>query len=186
MSIFDKITSVDVQILEWIRDNLHCGFLNVVMPAVSFLANAGWFWIAMAVVMIIFARTRKTGAMMGAALLFGLLICNIILKPVIGRIRPYDLVEGITPLIAPLHDASFPSGHTAASFEAATVLMMRDRRFGIPALVLAVVIAFSRLYLQVHYPTDILGGIIVGSLCGILGYLVVNYVWNKVEKKNAI
>lgn len=185
MSFFDKITSADLRILDFIRDNLYCDFLDFLMPVITFLGNGGWFWIAMAVVMLFFARTRKTGIMMGAALILGLILCNLILKPAVARIRPYEIAEGFRLLIEKQSDYSFPSGHTAASFEAATVLMIRDKRFGIPALVLAAVIAFSRMYLYVHYPTDILGGIVVGVLCGVLGYLAVNYIWKKIEQKRA-
>lgn len=185
MGFFEKITSVDLQILDFIRENLWCGFLDAVMPVITFLGNAGWFWIAMAVVMLFFKRTRKTALMMGAALVFGLLLCNLILKPVVARIRPYELVDGINLLIGKQSDFSFPSGHTAASFEAATVLMIRDKRFGVPALILAALIAFSRMYLYVHYPTDILGGIVVGVLCGVLGYLLVGYLWKRFADKTA-
>ncbi len=177
--MFEKITEWDLSVLDFIRDNLYCSFLDAVMPVITFLGDGGWFWIALAVVMLFFKRTRKTALMMGAALVFGLIICNLILKPSVARIRPYEIAEGIKLLIDKQSDFSFPSGHTAASFEAATVLMIRDRRFGIPALVLAVIIAFSRMYLYVHYPTDILGGIAVGVLCGVLGYFAVKYLWNR-------
>ena len=185
MGFFATITSVDMSILEWIRENLWCGFLDTVMPAITFLGDAGWFWIVIAVVMLFFAKTRKTGLMMGAAMIFGLIICNLILKPTVARIRPYELT-GVMPIIGLQSDFSFPSGHTAASFEAATVLMIRDKRFGIPALVLASVIAFSRMYLYVHYPTDILGGIVVGTLCGVLGWFVVGTIWKKVTEKKEL
>ena len=183
MSIFEIITEIDISVLEWIRENLYCGFLDAVMPVITFLGNGGWFWIAMAVVMLFFKRTRKTALMMGAALVLGLLICNLWLKPTVARIRPYEVVEGIRLLIEKQSDFSFPSGHTTASFEAATVLMLRDKRFGIPAMVLAAIIAFSRMYLYVHYPTDILGGVIVGVVCALLGYFIVDKIWKKVTNK---
>ena len=185
MNIFEMITQWDLSVLEWIRENLYCDFLDAVLPVVTFLGNGGWFWISVAVVMLFFKRTRKTALMMGAALIFGLLICNLILKPTVARIRPYEVMEGIKLLIEKQSDFSFPSGHTAASFEAATVLMLRDKRFGISALVLAAIIAFSRMYLYVHYPTDIIGGIAVGVLCGVLGYFAVGYIWKKVESRKA-
>lgn len=185
MDFIEQITNADLRVLDWIKNNLYCGFLDAIMPVITFLGNAGWFWIAVAVLMLFFKRTRKTGIMVGAALVFGLIICNLILKPSIARIRPYEVVEGINLLISKETDFSFPSGHTAASFEAATVLMIRDRRFGIPALILAALIAFSRLYLYMHYPTDVLAGIAVGVLCGVLGYLAVNYLWKRFDKKKA-
>lgn len=185
MTIFEKITAWDLSVLEWIRENLYCAFLDAVMPVITFLGDGGWFWIAAAVVMLFFKRTRKTALMTGAALIIGLLICNLILKPAVARIRPYEVMEGIKLLIEKQSDFSFPSGHTTASFEAATVFMLRDKRFGIPALVLACIIAFSRMYLYVHYPTDIIGGIVIGTLCGLLGYFVVGYVWKRVESRKA-
>lgn len=181
MTIFEKITAWDLSVLEWIRENLYCDFFDAVMPVITFLGNGGWFWIVVAVVMLFSKRTRKTALMTGAALIFGLLICNLILKPAVARIRPYEVMEGIKLLIEKQSDFSFPSGHTTASFEAATVFMLRDKRFGIPALVLAIIIAFSRMYLYVHYPTDIIGGIVIGTLCGVLGYFVVGYIWKKAE-----
>ena len=110
---------------------------------------------------------------MAIAMMIGLLICNVTLKPLVGRIRPYDLQAelGITIQLLGerMHDFSFPSGHTIASFEAAVVLLKNSKKMGIPAMILAVLIAFSRLYLYVHYPTDVLFSIVAGILFGILG-----------------
>ena len=104
----------------------------------------------------------------------GLVVCNMLLKPGVARIRPYDLQEtlGVTVdlLIKRSHDFSFPSGHTIASFEACTVLMLGNKKLGIPATVLAILIAFSRLYLYVHYPTDVITSIVLGTIFGIIGW----------------
>jgi len=184
MTFLNSLNTAELPILDWIRENLGCAFLDAVMPVLTFLGNGGWFCIATAVVMLFFRRTRKTALMTGMALILGLLICNIILKPTVARIRPYDVKGNIDSLlIAAQHDFSFPSGHTTAFFEMATVFMIRDRRFGIPALVMAFIIAFSRMYLYVHYPTDILGGIVVGTLCGVLGYLIVGKLWHMIGEK---
>ena len=104
----------------------------------------------------------------------GVLICNVTLKPLIGRPRPYDYqLEhfGVTIklLIDAQHDYSFPSGHTIASFEAAVALLLNDKRMGIPAMVIAVLVTFSRLYLYVHYPTDVIFSIIVGTAFAFIG-----------------
>ena len=121
---------------------------------------------------------------MGMALVLGLLVCNIILKPQVARIRPYTFQlehfqKEITLLISAQSDFSFPSGHTIASFEACTVLMLHDKRMGIPATILAILIAFSRLYLYVHYPTDVLVSLVLGILFGLLGNLLVNLIYKK-------
>ena len=164
-SLINNIYSWDHAILEWIASHLRCAFLDTVMPIITFLGNAGWFWIVCSVLLLCFRQTRKTGLTVAVALLCGLLICNLGLKPLIHRIRPYDLWNIEITLIKRPTDFSFPSGHTAASFEAAVVLMLRDRkRFGWAALVLAVLIAFSRLYLYVHYPSDVFASILLGTL----------------------
>ena len=123
--------------------------------------------------------------MMAAALLCGLIFGNLLLKPLIARVRPYDLREGIELLISKPSDYSFPSGHTLASFEAAVVLMVRERkRFGWAALVLAVLIAFSRLYLYVHYPSDVLGGILLGTAFALFSVWLVDTIWQKLSQRS--
>ena len=121
--------------------------------------------------------TRKTGMVMMAALCIELVVCNGILKNLFARIRPCDVNTQIQLLIARPDDFSFPSGHTAASFAAVAALYFSgERKLWKPALILACLIAFSRLYLYVHYPTDILGGILVGIAAG---YAIIQqcYVW---------
>ncbi len=182
--MFDALNNFELGLLDAIQ-NLRCGFLDAVLPVITAFADHGLGWIAVAVLLLIFKRTRKTGLMAGMALIIGLVLVNMIMKPLFGRIRPYDVNEAMRALllVAPLDDGSFPSGHTLASFEVATVLMIRDKRFGIPALVLAVLIAFSRLYLYVHYPTDVLCAIVLGIVFGILGVIIVDKVWNAIERK---
>ena len=166
--------SFDLPILDWIQAHLQCGFLDAVMPIVTLFGEGGIFWIAWAVLMLVFPKTRKTGIAMAIALIMGVLICNVTLKPLIGRPRPYDYqLEhfGVTIklLIDAQHDYSFPSGHTIASFEAAVALLLNDKRMGIPAMVIAVLVTFSRLYLYVHYPTDVIFSIIVGPAFAFIG-----------------
>ncbi len=174
----------DLPILDWIQAHLQCTFLDVTMPIVTLFGDGGVFWIAVAVVLLLFAKYRKTGFSMGMALVLGLLVCNILLKPQVARIRPYNFQlqeygREITLLVKGLNDYSFPSGHTIASFEACTVLMLHDKRLGIPATVLAILIAFSRLYLYVHYPTDVLVSLVLGILFGFLGSYIVDQIYRK-------
>lgn len=164
----------DLPILDWIAANLWCPFLDFLMPLITVLGNAGAFWIGLAVVLLCIPKYRKVGLAMGAALIMGLLVCNVTLKPLIARIRPYDYqLEqfGVTIklLIEAQHDFSFPSGHTIASFEAATVLLLHSKKAGVPAMILATLIAFSRLYLYVHYPTDVIASVILGIAFAFLG-----------------
>lgn len=179
----------DLPILQWIAAHIRCTFLDVFMPAVTVLGNSGIFWIILAVLFLCIPKYRKMGLGMGAALLLGLVFCNLILKPLCARIRPYDLMElngsVIDLLIAAPHDFSFPSGHTAASFEAATVMFLHNKKLGVPALILACLIAFSRLYLYVHYPTDVIFGLILGVALGFLGKFLVGKGCSLYEAKKA-
>lgn len=169
----------DLPILDWIASNLTCAFMDTLMPIITLFGDDGIFWIACAVILLLIPKYRKIGFGMGAALLIGLLVCNLTLKPLVGRIRPYDYQlqnygVQIKLLVDGLHDFSFPSGHTIASFEAATVLLIHNKKLGIPAMILAVLIAFSRLYLYVHYPTDVIASIVLGIGIAFLAVFLVN------------
>ena len=191
MNIFSFFAeNFDLPILDWIAANLWCPFLDKVMPVITVLGDAGIFWIAIAVVLLLFPKTRKIGLGMGAALVMGLLICNCMLKPLTARIRPYDYQWEhfgiqIKLLIEAQHDFSFPSGHTIASFEAATVILLHNKKFGIPAMVLACLIAFSRLYLYVHYPTDVIVSVILGIGLAFLGKFLVQKGYDLYEKRKS-
>ena len=187
--------SFDLPILDWIQANLQSGFMDFIMPIITVFGDEGIFWIACAVLLALFPKTRKTGLGMGFAMALGLLVCNIILKPLVGRIRPYDFqidvlgktwtdfLVGGKLLIDGLSDFSFPSGHTIASFEACTVLMINNRKLGIPATILAILIAFSRLYLYVHYPTDVIFSVFAGILFGFIGNAIARKLPLKEYKK---
>ncbi len=166
----------DLPILDWIQANWANPFLDFIMPWITLLGDAGIFWMVWAAILVFTKKYRKIGFGMAIAMALGLLVCNIILKPAVGRIRPYDFQEtlGVTInlLIEKQHDFSFPSGHTIASFEACTVLLLGNKKMGIPATILAILIAFSRMYLYVHYPTDVIASVILGTIFGIIGYLV--------------
>lgn len=182
--------SFDLPILDWIAENLYCGFLDFLMPIITIFGDAGIFWIACAVILIIFPKQRRAGAAMLLALVMGLVICNMILKPGVGRIRPYDFKElyfneAIVLLVDAQHDFSFPSGHTIASFEAAVALALNNKKLGIPALILACLIAFSRLYLYVHYPTDVIVSVVLGTLLAILANFLVHKAFDLYAKKKA-
>ena len=164
--------SFDLPILDWIQANLQSDFMDKFMPFITVFGDAGIFWMVISALFVVFPKTRKTGLGMAFAMIIGLVVCNITLKPLVGRIRPYDLQAelGITIQLLGerMHDFSFPSGHTIASFEAA-VVMLKNRKLGIPAMILALLISFSRLYLYVHYPTDVIASIILGTLFALIG-----------------
>ncbi len=173
----------ELSILDSIANIFGCKLLDTAMPIITMFGDGGIFWIALSVIFLIFPKTRKMGLTMGIALAIGFLVGNIFLKNVVGRIRPYDLNPEFPLLIERLHDYSFPSGHTLASFEAATAIFLYNKKIGIPALVLAVLIAFSRLYLYVHYPTDVLCSIGLGIGFALLSFFLVKRLYEKLDNK---
>ena len=176
--------SFDLPILDWIQANLQSGLMDAIWPIITVFGDAGIFWMVWATILLFFPKHRRTGLGMWFALAMGLVVCNITLKPLVGRIRPYDyqiqvlgktwndLLAGGELLVELPHDFSFPSGHTIASFEAATVLLLNGPAMGIPAMILAVLIAFSRMYLYVHYPTDVIFSVFAGMLFAFLGNMI--------------
>lgn len=162
--------NIELSILDWIQ-TLHTPFLDKSMVFITRLGDAGIIWIVLSIVLLLIPKTRKSGVVMVAALVADVLLCNIVLKNLVARTRPYDVNTGVHLLVAKLHDYSFPSGHTAASFASVTALYLAgEKKLWKFALVLACLIAISRLYLYVHYPTDVLGGILFGVISGYLGY----------------
>ena len=170
---------MELRFLDFLQ-TIHTPLLDKILAFITSLGNVGIIWIVLAVVLLILPKTRKTGIIVAAALLMDLVLCNLILKNLVARVRPYDINTAIAILIKKPLDFSFPSGHTAASFAAMTALFLaKMKKAWIAALVLAVLIAFSRLYFYVHYPTDVLGGAVVGILSGIIGYAIVE----KIDKR---
>lgn len=173
---------MELRFLDFLQ-TIHTPLLDKILAFITSLGNAGIIWIVLAVVLLILPKTRKTGIIVAAALLMDLILCNLILKNMVARVRPYDVNTAIAILIKKPLDFSFPSGHTAASFAAMTALFLaKMKKAWIAALVLAVLIAFSRLYFYVHYPTDVLGGAVVGILSGIIGYAIVE----KIDKRRKV
>lgn len=163
----------DMAILDLIQSNIRTGFMDAIMPFITQLGDAGLIWIILSIGLIIPKKTRKIGFVMIIALILNGIICNIILKPMLARIRPFDVNTAVKLLINKPRDFSFPSGHTSASFTAASVLFFRKSKLFVPSLVLAFLISFSRIYLYVHYPSDVLAGLVLGVLCGYIGHRAV-------------
>ncbi len=161
--ILQTITNLDYQILIWIQQNLRSDMATDFWESMTDMGTAGIFWLAIAAVLLMRKKTRLVGAAASLALFLDVVLTNGILKLLVGRPRPFLTDTDIIPLIPPPAGFSFPSGHSVSSFAVAFVLyQMLPKRFGIPAVVIAVLIALSRLYLGVHYPSDVLAGLFIG------------------------
>ena len=159
----NTLFELDGQILLFIQEHIRCGALDGVMRLLSTLGNAGAIWIVTALALLFFRRTRRFGAACGLALLLGFVVTNLALKNIINRIRPYDVMTSLNILVKPERSFSFPSGHATSSLAAGVALFLTlPRRYGVPALLLGVLIALSRMYVGVHYPTDVLCGAAIG------------------------
>ncbi len=163
-----RVRGLEFGVLNWIQENCRTELLDGLMPLISALCNHGEIWIALAAILLFTRRYRRTGAVLALALLLDALLCNGILKPLIARVRPCDVNPAVTLLISRPQDWSFPSGHAAASFAAVGALLPEKcgRLLG-PVLLLAALIAFSRLYLYVHWPSDVLAGAALGLALGL-------------------
>lgn len=181
----DVIMKFDFGILDWIQGNLRCAFLDRFFPAFTFLGEKGWFFILTAVILLCIPKTRKWGACLVVSLLLGLIFGNGLIKNMVGRTRPYDQVENFVLLVKKLSDYSFPSGHTLAAFEFLTVVCLSPvkRRVKVVAVLFGVMMAFSRLYLYVHFPTDILCAVGLGILFGVMGVRIVDMILEERGKK---
>ncbi|HJA35097.1 MAG TPA: phosphatase PAP2 family protein [Firmicutes bacterium] len=169
---------LDNGILDAIQQ-LRCGFLDRFFPLFTRLGDHGWFYILVAALLLLIPKTRRAGLTMAIALIFCLVCGNLLLKPLVARVRPYD-ANGFTGLLVPpLSDFSFPSGHTFGAFAVAVSLLYHYKRAGIAACAAAALMAFSRLYLYVHYPSDVLGGILLGSAAAFVAHRLVERLYRK-------
>lgn len=141
------------------------GWLDWLMVLFSKLGDYGFVWILCGLILLIVKPKRRTGVAVALALLCDVLVVNLILKNLVARPRPFELYQGIELLIAPPLSYSFPSGHASSSAAASVALFAMDRRLGVPALLLALCISFSRIYLCVHFLSDVAAGLLVGALC---------------------
>ena len=199
--MFELLQPIDEAIQTSIQSGWHfSSILDWIMRVFSVIDNHGEIWIAIAVLFLFFKRTRKVGICMGCALLVEVLLCDGILKHIFARPRPYNVLTQFEPLLPRLNSYSFPSGHTMSSFagsvslfvaesvylcEATVAGFFRRHRFGISAIVLAVIISFSRVFLFMHWPSDILAATIIGCIQGALCALAFVAIEKKIAKKRA-
>ena len=166
--------NLDWMILDKIQDIFGSGCMDFLMPRITFLGNGGMIWIIIGVLLLISKKHRKIGCLVLIGLLMGLIIGNGIVKNLVARPRPCWLNPDFQLLISVPKDYSFPSGHTQASVIAATIITLYRKEWGWIVIPLSVAIAFSRLYLYVHFPSDVIAGAVLGILIGLGTYFAGN------------
>ena len=174
---------LDGNILLWIQEYIRNDFLTPIFKFITHLGDEGYVWIAIAILLLFIKNYRKVGLMVGGSLLGSLVFNNIIIKNIVARPRPYRMIEALTILIPEPGEYSFPSGHTSSSFAAGVVLyLMLPKKYGVPAMILAFLIGISRLYVGVHYPTDVLGGMVMGTLLAVATIKITELIEKKMKK----
>ena len=171
--------------LNWLQQ-FHTPVLDALAVFFNYAGEHGEIWIAFTLLLLLFRRTRQAGASMAVALLLYLVTGDCILKPLFARPRPCDVNPAVALLVSRPHGHSFPSGHTASAVAAAFALWLQNRKLGVPALILAAFIAFTRLYLYVHFPTDVLGGLLLGLVLGAISSRFVNILADYRKKKQSV
>ena len=177
------LLTVDGNILLFIQENIRNPVLTPIMKAITHIGDHGLFWILLTVALLIFPKTRKAGLCSFLALACSYLLNNLFLKNVVGRIRPYEVINELELMVGMAKDASFPSGHAASSFASAVAIYRSGqipKKYGIVLFVLAALIGLSRLYVGIHYPTDVLMGTVSGIACGFVGAWLCRMIVEKV------
>lgn len=176
------LLSLDFSILFWIQEHLVSPVLTVIMRVITHLGDYGIIWILLAAILLLFKKTRGMGVAIFLSIAIGGLIGNVFLKNIVARLRPFQ-THAFELLIPAPTGYSFPSGHTLASFAAASAILYFDKKWGIVALIGAALIGFSRLYFFVHFPTDVLMGVLLGIVSGYLGYRLSIPLYDRLQKK---
>ena len=170
----NTLNILEADLLLWVQNNFRTGVLNPLMHYASEINNSGMLAIGMVVVLLVWKTYRMVGITAFTSLLSEFLLVNVLIKQIVARPRPYVVNEALAVLGTVPTDYSFPSGHTASAFAVASVMLLcMPRRYGIPAVVIAAIVALSRLYNVAHYPTDVLAGMLIGSAVGVLAVKLV-------------
>lgn len=175
--MIDFINSLDKEIMFFISENFKSDFCDKIMPIITSIGNKGFVWIVISIILFFQEKTRKYSYMMITSLLGSLIIGNIILKLTIRRPRPFDVFNYIELLIKKPLDFSFPSGHTMTAFACSFIIYSFNKKLGFISFVLALLIAYSRVYLFVHFPSDIIAGAIIGIIIAYLSKKFIQYFY---------
>lgn len=163
--MLESLQKIDINTLKIIHDYSQNYIFDKIMPLITSLGNLGLVWIAISIILISNKKNRTIGLMCISALILNTILGEGILKHLFQRQRPFVSMPAVHLLISKPTSFSFPSGHTSSSFAVAGIIWSQLKKYRVHAVLLACLIAFSRLYLFVHYPSDILGGIAQGLIC---------------------
>ncbi len=183
--MFAALSAGEASVLLWIQDFLRNPVTDPVVSLFTKLGDHGLLFIALTALLLLFPKTRRAGVAAAFGLLFSLLFTNVLLKHLVGRPRPWVDFPQLVPLVFEGDPNSFPSGHSSAAFAFAAALVgaSRYRWMKAAAPILAACMALSRLYVGVHYPTDVLAGVLVGVLAGVLGWLLGKALCGRLQEK---
>lgn len=172
--MLETIQMIDENILIFVKDYLRVEILNPIVKIFTSLGNVGMLWIAITIIMILYKPTRKIGIQTILALLFSVIITNLTLKLIVARPRPYVTMTEFVPLLKSSDPNSFPSGHTSTAFAAGMVWAKLFSKKWIKAIAVtqAICMGLSRIYVGVHYPSDVLTGVVVGTCCAVLSLII--------------
>ena len=169
--------SADLLILDFIQGTFRTDAFDSVFALFTHMGDKGVVWVALTLIFLLFPQTRRIGLCMFVALVLDVFCLNLVLKPLVARPRPFIVNDAVSLFIAAPSGFSFPSGHSGASFAVACGMAFAGapKRWWVPAVCLAFLIAFSRMYFYVHYPSDVLAGAVIGVLSGFLSVRIVLY-----------
>ena len=172
--MLETLQALDGAFLLWVQDTLRTPALDSFFSCFTQLGNGGMIYIVLSVALLLHPKTRRAGFWALIAMLFGLVCTNLILKHLVGRTRPWLVVEGLTHLVVENDPNAFPSGHTCAAFAAASAWAraLPKKWMGVTAVILEALMGLSRLYVGVHFLTDVLAGCAVGCFCAWLAWRV--------------
>ncbi|MBR6079648.1 MAG: phosphatase PAP2 family protein [Treponema sp.] len=172
--------ALDGSILLWIQENMRCGFLSAILIPYTYSGNYAIPWLALILVLLFFKKTRRAAIFALVALILGIVLNDVIIKHIICRPRPFETILELIPIVKKPTSFSCPSGHSATAFATALTLFLCTKKLiGIPALFFAAVMAFSRMYVGVHYPSDVILGIAVGCASAVLVLVLGKRIFKK-------
>lgn len=176
----DFIQELDMNIVSYIHENWHNIVTDRFFTFITYISDGGIVWLTAAFIMLFFRKWRPVGVIMLLSLGISAVLTSFVIKYIVCRPRPFN-VDPMLKLIIDVPSGlySFPSGHSTASGAGAAAIALKSRRLGIPAIIVALLVGFSRVFMAVHYPTDVLCGLILGAACSVV---IWHYLYSPAEK----